>query len=179
MLKALNTIFKERTMALFFPQIRNVTVMLFGLFLLLTVGCGPRLYKEAVPTIQAPPQYDNLYPYYVELCAVSQIRAKFAPHGGSPGHAVMYLKGVCRDHEAAFPTIKVCDAGSVDLRDPETGVGISVNKLLKNVNWIAVPGKRLFFGATLRTISSWDKSHARSTIQAAEGYGDIRRGRNS
>ena len=30
-------------------------------------------------------RYDALFPYYVELCAVSQIRANFTEHGGSPG----------------------------------------------------------------------------------------------
>ena len=51
--------------------------------------------------------YDELYPSYVEFCAVSQIRPKFARHGGSPGHAVMFLKGVCRDRR--IPVIRVCD----------------------------------------------------------------------
>ena len=117
-----------------------------------------------IPTIQAEPVYDQLYPYYVEVCAVSQIRAKFAEHGGSPGHAVMYLKGACRDTEAEYPTIEVCDAGAVDLSDPETGVGISVNKYLGNVNWIAIPGKSLFYRGNLEEDQLLDEAHVRATV---------------
>jgi hypothetical protein len=55
-----------------------------------------------VDIFDADPAYDALFPYSVELCAVSQIRARFTCHGGSPGHATMYLKGVCKD--PATPT---------------------------------------------------------------------------
>lgn len=133
-------------------------------------GCAP-LYDEVVPTIRPEPVYDQLYPYYVEICAVSQIRAKFAEHGGSPGHAVMYLKGVCRDPDAKFPTIKICEAGSVDLDDPENGVGISVNKVFKNVNWMAISGKRLFFFGNLDAGMVLDETHGLATIQAADDLG--------
>ena len=39
------------------------------------------------------PAYDRLFPYYVELCATSQFRAKLKGEGGVAGHAVMYIKG--------------------------------------------------------------------------------------
>jgi hypothetical protein len=150
---------------------RNVIVILSGFLILLSNGCSPRLYKEPFPSVQPDPLYDHIYPYYVELCAVSQIRAKFAKHGGTPGHAVMYLKGVCRDPGTEFPTIKICDAGLVDLNDFETGVGVSVNKLLKNVNWIAVPGKSMFFRGNLEDGQLLNEDHARATIQAAQEMG--------
>ena len=89
-------------------------------------GCAP-LYGEIVPTIRPEPVQERLYPTYVEICAVSQISAVFAEHGGAPGHAVMFLKGACRDADAPFPAIWTCEPGSVDLSDPEAGVGISVN----------------------------------------------------
>jgi hypothetical protein len=147
--------------------IRSTVLALLGLVILLATGCTP-LYREVIPTIQAEPIYDQLYPYYVETCAVSQIRPKFAQHGGGGGHAVMYLKGACRDTQAEYPTIEVCDAGTVDLSDPETGVGISVNKLFGNVNWIAVPGKRLFYRGNLEEDQLLDEAHARATIKVVE-----------
>ena len=142
---------------------------LLGLLAVL-YGCAP-LYDEILPTVRPEPVYDQLYPYYVEICAVSQIRAKFAEYGGSPGHAVMFLKGVCRDPDAPFPTIKFCAPDKVDLNDPESGVGISVNKLFKNVNWLTVPGKRLFFHGNLEAEQVLDKEHALETLEAAEKTG--------
>ena len=121
--------------------------------------------------IQPEPVYDSLYPYYVEICAVSQIRAKFTDHGGSPGHAVMYLKGVCRNPSTPYPTLKVCDPDSIDLTDPEAGMGLSVNKLLKNANWIAIPGKRLFIEGNLDEGQVLDKAHALATIEHAANSG--------
>jgi hypothetical protein len=135
--------------------------------LLLTLPACDTISYESLPTIRPDPVYDALYPYYVEICAVSQIRATFAEHGGSPGHAAMYLKGVCRDPDAEFPTIKVCEPGSVDLTDAEAGVGISVNKIFKSVNWMVIPGKRLFFYGNLDGDEVLDEQHVRETIQAA------------
>ena len=139
-------------------NIGTTIFMLLGLVIQVATGCTP-LYREVIPTRQAPPVYDQLYLYYAELCAVSQFRAKFTQHGGSPGHAVMYLKGACRDTEAEYPTIKLCDPGSVNLSDPESGVGISVNKYLGNVNWIAIPGKRFFYRGNLEEDQLLDEGH--------------------
>ncbi len=119
-----------------------------ALLLTLMTGCAPT-QSLIVPTIQSPPAYDELFPYYVEACAVSQIRPLKAPDGGSVGHAVVYLKGVCSDTDAAYPRIEMCDPRAVDLKDSESGVGISVNKFFKSINWIAVPGKRLFYHGNL------------------------------
>jgi hypothetical protein len=147
--------------------IRDTILVFFCLIVLVATGCTP-LYREVIPTMQAPPVYDQLYPYYAEVCAVSQIRAEFTQHGGAPGHAVMYLKGACRDTEAEYPTIEVCDAEAVDLSDPETGVGISVNKLLGNVNWIAIPGKRLFYRGNIEEDQLLDEDFGKETIKAVK-----------
>ena len=147
-------------------NIGTTIFMLLGLVIQVVTGCTP-LLREVIPTRQAPSVYDQLYPYYAEVCAVSQIRAKFTQHGGRPGHAVMYLKGACRDTDAEYPTIKLCDAGIVDLGDPESGVGISVNKYLGNVNWIAIPGKRLFYRGNLEEDQLLDEVHVRATVLQA------------
>jgi hypothetical protein len=134
--------------------------------LLLAGGCAP-LHDVVLPTYQPAPTYDELYPLYIELCAVSQIRAKFAKEGGSPGHAVMWLKGVCRDEEATYPKLKLCDPATVDLNDPENGVGVSVNKVLKNANWLLIPGRSLFFYGNLAPDQTLDKEHGIATIEDA------------
>ena len=52
------------------------------------------------------PVYDELFPYYVELCATSQFRSKLTGAGGLAGHAVMYIKGACKDERASFPQLR-------------------------------------------------------------------------
>ena len=80
--------FKEKIRNKLYLKISGTILVFLGLFILLATGCTP-LQKKVIPTIQAARVYDQLYPYYVEVCAVSQIRAKFAEFGGSGGHAVM------------------------------------------------------------------------------------------
>ena len=90
------------------------------------IGCATIENREPPRTVQeVDSAYDRLFPYYVELCAVSQIRARFTDHGGSPGHAAMYLKGACRDDATSYPTLKICGP-EVDLDDPSSGTGINV-----------------------------------------------------
>jgi len=106
--------------------------------------------------------YQKLYPTYIQLCAVSQIRAKFAATGGSPGHAVMYLQGACKDPTASYPRLKMCDGTA-----GYTGVGISVNKVLKNINWMAIPGRDLFFDGGLKDEDLLTADRARKAIEFA------------
>ena len=96
------------------------------------------------------PAYEKLFPYYVELCAASQFRSKLTSEGGGvAGHAVMYLKGACKDDEAPFPQLRRCRAVATSPEDPEHGVGVSVNAMFKSVNSVAMPGYDLFFQGNL------------------------------
>ncbi len=106
-------------------------------------GCSSYFDIAAVPDDQDV--YSRLYPYYAELCAVSQIRKKpgfgVDTSGGWGGHSVFYLNGVCRDRDVNYPTVKLCDGP--DARDQ--GVGLSVNAHFKNANWVATDGPDFFF----------------------------------
>ena len=93
--------------------------------------------------------YEKFFPYYVELCAASQFRSKLKGPGGVAGHAVMYLKGACKDDDAPFPQLRRCRHVATTLDDPEHGAGISVNAQFKSINWVAVPGYELFFAGNL------------------------------
>ena len=119
------------------------------LFLLVAVACScarlVREQSEVVPRVQPDPIYEELFPYYVELCAVSQFRSLTKGVGGVPGHAVMYLKGACKDTRAPHPTLRSCRRLAISRDDPEHGVGISVNRWTRNVNWLAIPGTDLFY----------------------------------
>ena len=94
-------------------------------------------------------RYEALFPYYVELCAFSQFRSDKLGSGGSPGHAVMYLKGACRDTDAPFPKLRRCRGTATDPHAPEHGAGISVNRWFRNVNWVAFDGRAQFYGEDL------------------------------
>jgi hypothetical protein len=102
------------------------------------VDTGPTAGEEEV--------YASLFPYYAELCAVSELKKK---HGfgaeissGVGGHAVFYLNGVCREDGSHYPVIRLCTDSTPAA---ERGVGISVNAHYKNANWIATPGRDFFF----------------------------------
>ncbi|MDJ0787909.1 MAG: hypothetical protein QNK05_13950 [Myxococcota bacterium] len=109
-------------------------------------GCAA-LYEEVITARVALDDYDDVYPIHVGICAVSQFRRIDGRVGGSPGHAAMFIQGACVDETASYPLLRRCRED-----DPEKGTGISVNKWLRNVNWIATPGHDLFFnGEVSRT----------------------------
>ena len=94
--------------------------------------------------------YERLFPYYVELCAASQFRSILTGEGGGvPGHAVLYIKGACKDDGAPFPQLRRCRAVATSLEDPEHGAGVSINAMFKSINWVAVPGYEFFFQGNL------------------------------
>ena len=109
------------------------------------------MHLDTAPTLTAEQAYTSLYPYYAELCAVSEFKKKPGfgvklETGGAGGHAVFYLNGVCRDEGAHYPTIRLCDA---DTPVAERGVGLSVNAHFKNANWVATQGREFFYRGTL------------------------------
>jgi hypothetical protein len=99
---------------------------------------------------RADAAYEKLFPYYVELCAASQFRSKLTGEGGgAAGHAILYLKGACKDDDAPFPQLRRCRVVATSVKDPEHGAGVSINRMFKNVNWVATPGYELAFDGGL------------------------------
>src|SRR5579859_1753373 len=76
--------------------------------------------------------YRALFPYYAEICAVSQLGKKpgFGAEisSGIGGHAVLYLNGVCRKPDSAYPVLALCG----ETRSTADGVGLSVNAHYRN-----------------------------------------------
>ena len=66
------------------------------------------------------PVYERLFPYYVELCATSQFRSKLKGEGGVAGHAVMYIKGACKDEQAPYPQLRRCRVARPSSTTPST-----------------------------------------------------------
>ena len=96
--------------------------------------------------------YARLYPYYAELCALSEIRKKpgfgVQFRSGMGGHSLLYLSGVCCDRQAGYPVLKLCDSGASPARH---GVGISVNSHYKNANWVAAEGRDFVWLGALKS----------------------------
>jgi hypothetical protein len=78
-----------------------VAVIVLGL-----AGCSA--WSFSVPAT-APDEavYSSLFAYYVEFCAVSQLKKKpgfgIKVESGFGGHSVLYLNGVCRVTDAHYP----------------------------------------------------------------------------
>jgi hypothetical protein len=151
---------------------RIVAVLLAGMTLLLS-GCGDdsimsrfMLKPERIIVERRPdPIYEQLFPYYVELCATSQFRSKLKGEGGVAGHAVMYIKGACKDEQAAFPQLRRCRAAATDLYDPEHGAGVSVGRWFRNINWVAIPGYDLFYQGNLKFGEPLTQAHFEATVR--------------
>jgi hypothetical protein len=155
----------------------------FGVLLFTTLallgGCGQHgtmsrfmLTPDRIIIERRPdPVYDQLFPYYVELCATSQFVSSEKGRGGVTGHAVMYVKGACKDERAPFPQLRRCRTIATALDDPEHGAGISVGRWFRNVNWVAVPGYDLFFRGNLAPGERLTHAHFDATVREAIARG--------
>jgi len=129
---------------------------------------------RVLPVRLPEPAYEELFPYYAELCAVSRFERIGVERGGSAGHSVLYLKGVCRDADAPYPTVELCPERVDDPRDPRHGTGISVNAAFANVNWVAYPGRGLFYDGNLERGQTLDAAHFEATIHTIAEQGLLR-----
>jgi hypothetical protein len=155
--------------------IRGFLAVIVGVFTGLLSGCGDdgiiarfMLKPDHIIVERRPdPAYEKLFPYYVELCATSQFRPKLKGEGGVAGHAVMYIKGACKDERAPYPQLRRCRSVATDLDDPEHGAGVSVGRWFRNVNWVAVPGYELFYQGNLKTGERLTQARFEATIHDA------------
>ena len=156
----------------------SVVMALAGVATLLG-GCGDdgvisrfMLKPDRIIVERRPdPVYDQLFPYYVELCATSQFRSKLKGEGGVAGHAVMYIKGACKDEQAPFPQLRRCRVTATELNDPEHGAGVSVGRWFRNVNWVAIPGYELFYQGNLKFGEPLTQAHFDATAHDAISKG--------
>jgi hypothetical protein len=114
--------------------------------------------------------YNSLFPYSVEVCAVTQFHQIGAKPGGWGGHATLFINGAEIEPGASYPRLRLV-AASTDLSDPDTGTGISVNKLFDNVTWVAIPGRDDFFRGGLAPDEILDKDFYEAAIRKATTEG--------
>ncbi|GIL38200.1 hypothetical protein [Roseiterribacter gracilis] len=113
-------------------------------------GCATG-FQAPAPIQQSEATYTASFPYYVESCALSQIK-KSPAHppdivGGIGGHATLYLSQVCKVPGANYPVLQLCEGAPV----PGRGVGISINAHFRNAAWVATEGRDFFYDGVLRS----------------------------
>jgi hypothetical protein len=142
--------------------------------LLCTVAaCVPSVVSPPSTTPSEQEQYARIYPYYAEICALSQLGKK---HGfgaeissGFGGHAVLYLNGVCRKKDAGYPILQMCDE---QVGSPTAdGVGLSVNAHYMNADWVAIEGRTFFFDGDLRAGEPLSRDTYRAVLAKAQSRG--------
>lgn len=135
-------------------------------------GAGARIEaRNSLPRIppgspEAQRVYNALFPYYAEICTVSQYKRRGTAGGGFGGHATMFLNGAELDPSAGYPRLRLASVGA-DLSHPDSGVGISVNKVFANVNWVAIPGRDVFFRGGLAPGAKLDSPAFDAAIRKA------------
>lgn len=125
---------------------------------------------------EIPPEvYDQLFPYYVQVCTMTQyvgvqrdedgkvIRRK---EGGWGGHATMFISGACLDDATDYPRLTLCERGESVARK-DSGVGVSVNQVFRNVNWMAFPRRDFFLHGDVSPTEVLDESRFEEAVQHA------------
>jgi hypothetical protein len=79
----------------------------------------------------------------------------------------MYIKGACKDEQAAYPQLRRCASAATEVDDPEHGAGISVGRWFRNVNWVATPGYDLFYRGNLKVGERLTEAHFDATVRNA------------
>jgi hypothetical protein len=126
---------------------RRCCLLLLGILILGVNGCATQPIPSQ-PSHNDEAAYTAFNPYYLEFCALSEIRKKPGYgadiRGGVGGHSTIYLNGVCNAGDG-YPELAVCPA------DPASnGVGLSVNAHFANANWVAIPGRDFFYHGDLK-----------------------------
>ena len=114
--------------------------------------------------------YNRLFPCYIEACAVTQYHKRGAKPGGWGGHATIFMNGAEIDPAAGYPRLRLAATGK-DLSGADSGVGVSVNQIFTNVNWVAIPGRLEFFRGGLAPEQTLEDSFYEAAVQRATAAG--------
>ncbi|MFO1152086.1 MAG: hypothetical protein U1E42_00270 [Rhodospirillales bacterium] len=159
---------------------KNRYVLIMLAVCVVLTGCGEDggvlarflLKSNQVIVEQRPdPAYEELFPFYVDLCTISQFARRDGRQGNPFGHALFYIKGACKDENAPFPQLRRCRSVATSLDDPEHGAGVSVGRWFRNVNWIAIPGYQLVFPGNLQPGERLTQAHFDATVREAIAKG--------
>lgn len=133
---------------------------------------GLRPPQTEAPRPSAAPSYEDMFPYYAELCALSELRKK--PGFGVPissgmgGHLLLYLNGVrVRRDARGYPALELTPAAGASGQ----GAAISVNSHYRNANWVAFEGRDFTFHGTLPPNTALTREAYEETQNQAQARG--------
>ena len=113
--------------------------------------------------------YNALFPYYVEVCTVTQYVRRLAKPGGWGGHASLFLHGA-ELAPAGHPRLRLVPERS-DLSAPDSGTGVSVNRIFTSASWVAVPGRDEFFHGAVTGDQLLDEPAYEAAVERAAASG--------
>ncbi|HVK62090.1 MAG TPA: hypothetical protein VM432_11085 [Bdellovibrionales bacterium] len=91
------------------------------------------------PTPQQDAKYRKLYPLFIDACSAG-LRVTRPDNKGQPwGHGALLIRGAELDLSQGYPRLRV------KTRGPGNEVGVSADGQFNNINWVGVPGEKLFF----------------------------------
>ncbi|MDE2391448.1 MAG: hypothetical protein KGL65_07550, partial [Rhodospirillales bacterium] len=133
---------------------------------------GPRPQNTAAPHPPAVPSYEDIFPYYAELCALSELRKKSGfgvpISSGMGGHLLLYLNGVRVRRDAnGYPALELCPTAEASGQ----GAAISVNSHYRNANWVAFEGRDFTFHGALPSGAKLTRAAYEETQSQAQARG--------
>lgn len=152
----------------------TMRAVLAAILFLVTQGALAKdipLFNPDFPTTLDQAKYDKLYPLSVKYCTMTALQRVGEKFGGPFAHAVLYFRNACVDTDYKYPQIRRCRPG-----ENTDGVGVSVNKVYKNSNWVALPGRELFFYGDLKDsepVTAANKSALMSKVEGMNIYQGI------
>jgi hypothetical protein len=133
---------------------------------------APLVHRLDGTTSQAellPVFYEN----FAVSCSVSQILSRENGAGGTGGHALIYIKGACRDTSVPYPKVRVCGP-SESSRDRNAGVTLSIDKSLKNTLYVVTDGVDMMFNGLAQKGESINQEVIDKTAKAIVDSGAMK-----
>ena len=125
---------------------------------------------------EIPPEiYNLLFPHYVQICTMTQYvgverdesgKVVGRKEGGWGGHATLFINGACLDKDVSYPRLRLCEDEQA-LTSADSGVGVSVNQVFKNVNWMAFPRRDFFLHGDVSRSEVLDELRFEGAVQHA------------
>lgn len=143
---------------------RSLLVAVACLFFQIVHADDIPILTPEFPTTFDQAKYDKLYPLSVKFCTMTALQRVGEKFGGPFAHAVLYFRNACIDTDYKYPQIRKCNPG-----EDVGGVGVSVNKVYKNSNWVAIPGRKLFFYGDLEANEEVSLANKEALMSKVEG----------
>jgi hypothetical protein len=138
-----------------------------SLFLLLPILMGVVACTSTAKASGLPISYDSLYPLYAIECSGTGAQKLSDPKKAlDVGHALIYLKGVCRDETVNYPKIRKCYPGEKDLNSPDAGTTLSLDDNFVNTRYIAIDGFSMTMNGAVSEQSALTEENANAAVKA-------------